>query len=111
MSRTDITIIKFVSLDNLFILDLFKMEQTEEPINQHKGWVIGILIGILVVCAAYGVLMYEMYKKKKFIFKVYEPHPPGDQSFFYPLGGTTPMTADEIARRNEFLKNNSTPTS
>lgn len=87
------------------------MEQ-EEPLPEkknHNGWVVAILILILIIAAGYGVLMYETYKSKKFIFKEYQPRPPAGQSYFNPLGGVTKLTAQEIKDRNDFIKNNSTP--
>jgi flagellar basal body-associated protein FliL len=68
-----------------------------------NGLAIGILIFLLILVIVYIIVMFEMYKNKKFIFTPYvQPTPPNPS--FYPLGSVTPMTADEIAQRNAIIQ-------
>lgn len=63
--------------------------------------VILILCGLFVIIIVYAVVMFELYKKKTFIFTPYVPVKPSDA--FFPLGKITPMTQEEIDERNEFI--------
>lgn len=82
-----------------------KTEQTAIP-SSSKGWIVGILIVVLLLLVGYTVTMYELYKSRKFIFSPYTPPPPPGKTF-YPLGGVTKLTADEIAARNATVHKNS----
>ena len=66
---------------------------------------IGILIFILVVIIIYVLVMFELYKKQKFIFTPYTSTnpPPKPSNSFYPLGSVTPMTQEEIDQRNSII--------
>lgn len=47
--------------------------------------------------------MFELYKSQKFIFAPYTPPPPPSNSF-YPLGSVTPLSQDDIDRRNAIIR-------
>lgn len=66
---------------------------------------IGALIFVLVVIMVYSVVMFELYRREKFIFGPYEPPtPPAEKNPFHPLGSVRPMTQDEIDHRNEIIR-------
>ena len=67
-----------------------------------RGFSIGILITILIIMIIYVIFIFEMYRKKEFIFSPYTP-PPAPVNAFYPLGSVRPMTQDEINTRNEII--------
>jgi len=66
-----------------------------------KGISVGILISILVIIIVYVLVMFELYRNQKFIFAPYVP--PSPPNSFYPLGTITPMTQEEIDRRNNII--------
>lgn len=69
-----------------------------------KGISIGILIFIIVVVIVYAIVMLIMFSNKSGLFAPYQaPHPPADQSAFYPLGTITPMCQEEINQRNTLI--------
>lgn len=68
-----------------------------------KGISIGILIFILFIMIVYVIVMFELYKRQKFIFSPYTP-PPAPPNSFYPLGTVTPMTQEEIEARNAIIR-------
>lgn len=66
---------------------------------------IWILIFILIVIIVYVIVMFELYKNQSFIFAKYTPPPPpSSANAFYPLGKVTPMTQEQIDRRNAIIR-------
>lgn len=63
---------------------------------------IGILIFLLILIIIYSIILFELYKQKRFIFSTYTPPtPPG--SFFYPLKSVRPLSQEEIDTRNRII--------
>ena len=71
--------------------------------SSTKGISIGILIFVLVIIIVYVIIMFELYRQQKFIFKPYTPPSPPPNSF-YPLGSVNPLTQEEIDIRNNAIK-------
>ena len=67
-----------------------------------RGFSIGIMIFIFVVAIIYVIVLFELYKQKRFIFAPYVPPTP-PAPFFYPLGKITPLTQEEIDHRNAVI--------
>lgn len=64
---------------------------------------ISILIFLLIIVIIYIIVLFELYKQKRFIFATYiPPTPPGD--YFYPLGSVQPLTQEEIDHRNAIIR-------
>ncbi len=73
-------------------------------VDAVTGWSIGIMVFIIVIMIIYAVVMFEMYRRKQFIFADYViPDPPGVS--FRPQGSIKALTADEIAHRNKVIEN------
>lgn len=64
---------------------------------------LGILIGIIIIIIIYVIVLFELYKQKRFIFAPYVPPNPPDR-YFYPLGNVTPLTQEEIEQRNAIIR-------
>lgn len=91
---------------------MVKEENKKEPktITQRLGkntiWIIVILSGLFLIIIIYLIVLFELYKGRKFIFSPYTvaTFPPDT---FFPLGVITQMTAEEIAIRNAIINANS----
>jgi hypothetical protein len=71
----------------------------------EKGYVIALVIGMFLVGIVFVLFVFYAYKNQTSIFTPYKPPtPPPELHAFYPLGTVTPMTAEEIARRNEIIR-------
>lgn len=71
----------------------------------EKAFTIIIAVGMVLVGIIYALYIFFSFKSGTGIFTPYvPPAPPTHMQPFYPLGTVTPMTADEIAKRNEIIK-------
>jgi len=70
--------------------------------NTSNAISVGILIFILITIIIYVIVMFELFKQRKFIFAPYVPPPPPTNSF-YPLGAVSPLTQEQIDQRNAII--------
>lgn len=61
-----------------------------------------LVIVMLLILIGYIIAMFEFAKNKSFIFAPYKPTPRLEK-YFYPLNGVTPLTQEEIDKRNELI--------
>lgn len=73
--------------------------------NGNKVASIIMIVFILLILIVYVIVIFESYKRSKFIFAPFNQQLPNGA--FYPLGAVYPLTQEEIQTRNAIINGQS----